>query len=137
MTVRRRVVAALCALGALAFAAGCGSEEDFENEPRAAAPIDLSASVSDQKVDVDPGEVGAGLVNVTIANQASDAVRFTLVGPTDQASNEIPPGTVASLKVDLQEGDYEATAGEGSDIRPDSLTVGPARPTSQNELLQP
>jgi hypothetical protein len=137
MTVRRRVVAALCALGALAFAAGCGSEEDFENEPRAAVPIDLSASVNDQKVDVDPGEVGAGLVNVTIANQASDAVRFTLVGPTDQASNEIPPGAVASLKVDLQEGDYEATAGEGSDIRPDSLTVGPARPTSQNELLQP
>jgi hypothetical protein len=137
MTVRRRVVAALCALAALAFAAGCGSEDDFENEPRAAVPIDLTASVNDQKVDVDPGEVGAGLVNVTIANQASDPVRFTLVGPTDQASNEIPPGTVASLKVDLQEGDYEATAGEGSDIRPDSLTVGPARPTSQNELLQP
>ena len=72
-----------------------------------------------------------------IANQASDAVQFTLVGPTDQASNEIPPDTVATLKVDLQEGDYEVTAGEGSDIRPDSLTVGPARPTSQNELLQP
>jgi hypothetical protein len=136
MTVRRRVVAALAALAAFAFA-GCGSEDDFENEPRAALPIDLTASVNDQKVDVDPSEVGAGLVNVTIANQASDPVRFTLIGPTDEASNEIPPGTVASLKVDLQEGDYEATAGEGSDIRADRLTVGPARPTSQNELLQP
>jgi hypothetical protein len=136
MTVRRRVVAALAALAAFAFA-GCGSEDDFENEPRAALPIDLTASVNDQKVDVDPSEVGAGLVNVTIANLASVPVRFTLIGPTDEASNEIPPGTVASLKVDLQEGDYEATAGEGSDIRGDRLTVGPARPTSQNELLQP
>jgi hypothetical protein len=137
MTVRRRVVAALGALAALLLASGCGSEDDFENEPRAALPVDLTASVNDRKVDIDPGAVGAGLVNVTIANQASDPVRFTLAGPTDEASNEIPPGTVASLKVDLQEGDYEATAGEGSDIRPDRLTVGPPRPTSQNELLQP
>jgi hypothetical protein len=137
MTVRRRVVAPLSALAALTFAVGCGSEDDFENEPRAALPVDLTASVSDKKVDVSPGLVGAGLVNFTIANQASDPVRFTLVGPTDEASNEIPPGTVASLKVNLSEGDYEASAGEGSDIRADNLKVGPERPSSQNELLQP
>jgi hypothetical protein len=137
MTVRRRVVAPLSALAVLVFAVGCGSEDDFENEPRAAVPVDLTASVNDKKVDVSPGSVGAGLVNFTIANQASDPVRFTLVGPTDEATNEIPPGTVASLKVNLEEGDYEASAGEGSDIRPDKLAVGPERPSSQNELLQP
>jgi hypothetical protein len=137
MTVRRRVVAPLSALAVLMLAAGCGSEDDFDNEPRAALPVDLTASVSDKKVDVSPGSVGAGLVNFTIANQASDVVRFTLVGPTDEASNEIPPGTVASLKVNLEEGDYEAGAGEGSEIRADELTVGAERPTSQNELLQP
>ena len=136
MTVRRRVVAPLSALAVLMLA-GCGGEDDFENEPRAALPVDLTASVSDKKVDVSPGEVGAGLVNFTIANQASDPVRFTLVGPTDEASNEIPPGTVASLKVNLEEGDYEAGAGEGSDIRADALSVGAERPTSQTELLQP
>jgi hypothetical protein len=137
MTVRRRVVAPLSALAVLMLAVGCGSEDDFENEPRGALPVDLTASVNDQKVDVSPGSVGAGLVNFTIANQASDPVRFTLVGPTDEATNEMPPGTVASLKIDLEEGDYEATAGEGSDIRPDKLAVGPERPSSQNELLQP
>jgi hypothetical protein len=137
MTVRRRVVAPLSALAVLMVAAGCGSEDDFDNQARAAAPVDLTASVSDKKVDVSPGSVGAGLVNFTIANQASDPVRFTLVGPTDEASNEIPPGTVASLKVNLEEGDYEAGAGEASDIRADALKVGAERPTSQNELLQP
>ena len=137
MTARRRVVAPLCGLAALVFAAGCGGEDDFENQARAAAPVDLTASVSNQKVDVSPGEVGAGLVNLTIANQASDPVRFTLAGPTDEASNEIPPGTVATLKINLEEGDYDVSAGEGSDIRPDSLKVGPPRPTSQNELLLP
>jgi hypothetical protein len=137
MTVRRRVVAPLSALAVLMFAAGCGSEDDFDNAPRAAAPVDLTASVNDKKVDVSPGVVGAGLVNFTIANQASDPVRFTLAGPTDEASSEIPPGTVASLKVNLEEGDYEAGAGEGSEIRADGLKVGAERPTSQNELLQP
>jgi hypothetical protein len=138
MSVRRRVFAPLAALAALALGgAGCGGEDDFENEARAAAPVDLTASVSDKRVDVSPGKVGAGLVNITIANQASDPVRFTLVGPSDAASNEIPPAAVSNLKVELEEGDYEVSAGEDSKIRSDELTVGPARGTSQNELLLP
>jgi hypothetical protein len=35
------------------------------------------------------------------------------------------------------EGDYEVAAGAEIGIKPDNLEVGPERPTSQNDLLQP
>jgi hypothetical protein len=86
---------------------------------------------------VSPGKVGAGLVNFTISNQSEDPAAFTLTGPTDAASEPIPPGGVGSLKAELAEGTYEAEAGDESNARPGTLEVGPERPTSQNDLLLP
>jgi hypothetical protein len=137
MGARRRLVAAL---GAVAFAvvalAACG-EDDFENEPRPPAPVERSVRISDREVVVSPDQVGAGIVNFTISNQSDDPATFTLVGPTDATSSEIPPGGVGSLKAALEEGSYEAGAGDSSKAREGTLEVGPERPTSQNELLLP
>ena len=41
------------------------------------------------------------------------------------------------FKVDLQEGIYEVTGGLESRAEPQELTVGPARPSAQNDLLLP
>jgi hypothetical protein len=131
-------VAALAATALLGLVAvGCGGSDDFENEPRPAAPIEITASIKDRSVDVSPSGVGAGLATFTISNQSRDPARFTLSGPTDDASDEIPPGGVTSLKTTLEEGTYEASAGEDGPGRPAPLEVGPPRETSQNELLLP
>ncbi|MGH2953268.1 MAG: hypothetical protein ACRDK9_04490 [Solirubrobacterales bacterium] len=119
-----------------AGAAGCGSD-DFENDPRPATPVEVTARVDEREVAVQPSQVGAGLVTVTISNQSRDPVILTLDGPTVAAADQIPPGGVGNMKADLDEGEYEVTAGEASDAREGQLAVGPDRPTSQNELLKP
>jgi hypothetical protein len=133
----RRLVIPLGAAAALAAgAAGCGSD-DFENEPRPATPVEVTARVDDREVAVSPAKVGAGIVTFTISNQSPDPVVFTLDGPTDAAADQIPPGGVGNMKAELAEGDYEVSAGEASDAREGQLAVGPPRETSQNELLKP
>ena len=130
--------AALCAaIAASAGAVGCG-EDDFENEPRPASPIELTAAIDKNGVSIAPSDPGAGLVVVTISNQTDEPTQLVLEGPTDASSGEIPAGGTGSIKTALEEGDYEASTGDSlSDIRPADLTVGPPRESSQNDLLQP
>jgi len=136
---RRRTVAYGLALAATLAVAACGSD-DFANEPRPAAPLVVTAKVDDKKVVVSPGEFGAGLVNITVANQSKDPVSLTLVGPApedNEESGEIPPGGVGNLKAEVSEGEYEVNGGERSGARPAQVTVGPPRPSSQDDLLLP
>jgi hypothetical protein len=129
-------IAALAALAALSLGA-CG-EEDFTNDPaRASASINVTARVDKREVVVSPDRFGAGLVNFTIANFSDSPVRFTLSGPKEVASQPIPPGAPGSLKIELPEGSYEATAGQAASPQPATVEVGPARPGSQNKLLLP
>lgn len=127
------------ALGAAFAVAACG-KDDFPNDPRPASPIELTAVINDREIRVSPStaeSVGAGVVTFTISNQSQDPAALVLEGPTDQASNEIQPGGVGSIKVELEEGDYVVSAGESSDAREGSLGVGPPRESSQNDLLRP
>ena len=135
MRVRRSLVVTAALVAAFALAA-CG-EDDFENEPRPAAPIDLSALINDREVVVSPSDVGAGLVTITVSNQSGDPAALTLTGPNDITTGEILPGNTATVKGQLKEGSYEVSAGEDSVARGETLTVGPDRPSSQNDLLLP
>ena len=129
-------IAALAAMAALSLGA-CG-EDDFTNDPaRASATINVAAKVDKREVVVSPNRFGAGLVNFTIANFSDSPVRFTLSGPKEAASQPIPPGAPGSLKVELPEGSYEATAGQAASPQPATVKVGPTRPGSQNKLLLP
>ena len=123
-------LAALAALGVSA----CG-EEDFENDPRPPSPIELSARIGDRGVTVSPGQADAGLANITISNQTPDPARLMLEGPTDQESAEIVPNATGALKLNLEEGDYTVSTGDGG--KTSKLTVGPERASSQNQLLLP
>ena len=136
MRVWRRLVVGVAAVAVAAVAQGCG-EEDFPNDPRPPAPIDVSANVTDQRVVLSPDEIGAGTINIVASNQSQDEVRLTLDGPTLAASQSIPAGAVGQLKTIVEEGDYEITAGEESDSAPTKLIVGPQRASSQNDLLLP
>ena len=42
----------------------------------------------------------------------------------------------AMLEIDVREGDYEVSTADAS-IKPAAVKVGAARPSAQNELLQP
>ena len=134
-----RLSVAVAALAAGLAISACG-EDDFENDPRPPAPIELTALIDDRKVKVSPSRaaaVGAGLATFTISNQSADPAALVLEGPTDEASDEIPPGGTGSMKVPLEQGDYVVSAGDDSNPRESGLVVGPERASSQNELLLP
>jgi hypothetical protein len=143
---RRMPPAALAAAVALGLGiAGCGGgDDDFANDPRPAASITLSAAISPGRVTVSPARFGAGPVELIASNQTSISQRLTLrssrVGRPGQALRQttgpINPGDTASLKADLAAGDYLVTA-RSATIDPARIIVGPRRPGSRDELLQP
>jgi hypothetical protein len=138
MGVRSRLIAPVAALVA-AFALGACGEDDFANDPRPAAPIELTARIADDVVNISPSkasQVGAGLATITISNQSQDPAVLVFSGPTDDESNEIVAGGTGDMKITLEQGDYTVSARD-SQARDAKLAVGPDRETSQNDLLLP
>jgi len=136
--VRRRGRGLLVAAAVLAvalIAAGCG-RDDFKNDPRPPVPAEISVRIANSGVALSPKEFGSGLVNFTIANLTTKSGTLTIHGPVDAESNEIPPGGAETLKVDMKPGNYEASV-SGIAVKPFSFTVGPERPSGQNDLLLP
>jgi hypothetical protein len=131
----RLLVAAAIASLIAASAAACG-EDDFKNNPRPPAQIEVSANVTKQRVQISPSKFGAGLVNFTVANLSEAPIRFSVTGPKRASTVEIQPGAPDYLKMNLTEGTYEATASRPR-IRSATIRVGPERQSSQNELLLP
>ena len=130
---RRAAPVALAALAVLAVA-GCGSS-DFANDPRPPIPIEVTAKVDNSGVLVSPNRFGAGVTVFTVTNLSDSPVRFGLSGGSTEASTgDIDPGGATSLKVQLDQGDYQATAG---DLKSYPVKVGPERASSQNKLLLP
>lgn len=127
---------AIVAVLALPAIAGCGSS-DFPNQPRAAAPLETTASIGPKQVNVSPNRFGAGPTVITIANLSSDPATFELKGPSNASTGEIQPNATTTFKTDLAQGTYQAIAGGASGIRPGVVRVGPPRKTSQNTLLLP
>lgn len=143
MTAIRRLTGPVLAAAALLSGCGGGSS-DYANKPRPPAPINVTAAISDEKVSVSPEEFGAGPVVFIIANQTDDDQVVTL--ETDelggdnpgirQTTSPINPRGTATLKVDMREGTYEVSVKSGA-IEAAALSVGQARESAQNELLQP
>jgi len=132
--------ARLASLGASALLvavvlAGCGSK-DFANDPRPPTPIEVSAKVDSQRVQVAPNHFGAGLVNFTVANLSSSPITFQVTGPTSGSTDQIQPNAPDYLRLSMKEGTYHVKASKNK-IKPATITVGPERPSSQNNLLEP
>jgi hypothetical protein len=132
---RGAISAGIVSVATLALG-GCGSSS-FPNEPRAAAPIEVTASLGPRAVKVSPVQFGAGIVNFTVANLSSNPASFQLSGPTSADSGQIEPSAVTTITKNLKTGSYQATAGGGTGLRPTTFKVGPERRSSQNKLLLP
>jgi hypothetical protein len=119
---------------------GCGAE-DFANDPRPPAPIQLSARVGPDDVRLSPNgaggqSVGAGLASFTISNQTDSEVSLTFVGPSEQRTAPIVSEGEMNYQIDLLEGTY-VVATDDPTIDDAELRVGPERPSAQNDLLLP
>ena len=141
----RKIHRALIVAGATLLVAGCGEEnDDYANTLRPPAPIVISATISDDQVTVSPRSFGAGPINLIVSNQTDEAQELTLetdeIGGDapgiEQNSGPINPGDTASLKADLDTGTYRVGV-DGKGISSFRLKVGDARPSAQNQLLQP
>jgi hypothetical protein len=115
--------------------AGCG-RNDFENNPRPPIPAEVSVKIARDGVAVSPREFGAGLVNFTVANLTDKPGSLAIHGPVNTNSDQIPPAGASTVKIDMKTGTYEASV-DGIAVRPFRFTVGPERPSGQNDLLLP
>jgi hypothetical protein len=134
-----RTRCALAVAAALGIA-GCG-EEDHANLDRPPATINVTAAIADGRIHVSPREFGAGPIRLIVSNQTTSAQELTLetgggASGVTQTTAPIEPAGTGTLEVDVTEGDYEVSTADG-EVRPTALKVGAARPSAQNELLQP
>ncbi len=125
----------VAALVVVLAGAGCG-RNDFNNDPRPPVPAEVSVKLAPTGVIVSPKQFGAGLVNFTVANLGNETASLSIHGPVTADSPEIAPGDADTVKVQMKTGSYEASA-NGTAVRPFSFTVGPERPSGQNDLLLP
>ncbi len=139
MNLRTGTTAVLAA----ALLTGCGGgDDDYANNPRPPAPINVTGTITDRGITISPKSFGAGPVVFIIANQTDEAQKVTLESDTSggpgirQTTSPINPDGTATLKVDMKTGDYEVRV-DGGDAEPTALTVGTARKSAQDELLQP
>jgi hypothetical protein len=140
--LRGRIYGGIAA--ALVTLAGCGTEDDYKNDPRPPAPINVTAAITNSKVSVSPQRFGAGPIVLVISNQSSSAQEVTF--ETDELGGEQPgrtfsttpinPRGTATLKVEVRQGDWRLGTRDG-DIRAAAVSVGRQRKSAQNELLQP
>jgi hypothetical protein len=124
--------------------AGCGGDGDYANKPRPPAPINVTAAITNSRVNVSPQRFGAGPIVLIISNQASTAQK--VIFETDELGGSEPgnkfdttpinPRGTATLKVDVREGDWKLGTGDGA-IRAAAVSVGQERMTAQGDLLQP
>ena len=122
--------------------AGCGGSEEFKNDPRPPAPVQLTGVIRDDKLTVSPDRVGAGPVILLISNQTEDPHTITLDGSgIKETVGPVNPLDTAKLQQTLEQGSYEIKAGSeravAKEIAPAVLEIGPERESSKNQVLLP
>ena len=141
------------------FAAGCGSE-DHPNDPRPPLAVEVTVSISENRISVEPGTVGFGdsdqpmsqnrdepqaqldssrplTVSFTVSNLTSYDTPLRIEGPMTETTNKVVAGSANSFKVELPTGEYSISAAEVPGTPEAPFSIGPKRPSSQNDLLLP
>lgn len=135
----RKAPALLLVVAGVVFA-GCGSSTDYAKDPRPAQVITVGVSIDTNKVVVSPDHFGAGQLELVVANNTLASQQLTLAsdqpGVLSEQTGPINPGDTATLQALLQPGGYQVRVDDPS-IRAGTITVTSARPSSQNQILQP
>lgn len=123
---------------AAGVAGGCGQErQPRQNAWRPPLPVSVSVLFSSGAIRVDPTTVGAGQIELMIANRTANGRPLALAqedGTVAFRTPMIAAGEATKAGVIVQPGRYEVRSGS---LRPATLTIGPPRPSSQNQLQTP
>lgn len=158
---RAKGALAACAIGALALvAAGCGAES-HPNDPRPQVALQVSVTIADDGILVQPAQIGVGpartqqipqnqnhaqpnirtkapaTVRIVAANQTRTDTRLELRGPRSASSEPIPANSPGTMQADLPTGTYTIAAAGIPGARVGKLVVGPFRASSENDVLLP
>ena len=133
-----RALAAVTAVTVAVLASGCGSDDEARSEQRPAVPINISISLDEERITASPAEFGAGPITLLVSNQSGASQTLTVDGPRLRRSvGPINPQDTATVRLRVQPGEYTLSAEESAGLREGKLTVGPDRPSAQNDLLLP
>ena len=133
-----RVLVALAFVALAAVAAGCGGDDEARSEERPPVPINISVNLDENSITMSPDSFGAGPVTLLVANQSGAAQTLTVDGPRLRRSiGPINPKDTATVQLRVEPGEYTVSAAESAGLREATLTVGPERPSAQNDLLLP
>lgn len=158
---RGRAIAAGACVALLALAAlGCGAEE-HPNEPRPGPPTRVSVAVDRDSITVTPARIGMGPeksqliqqnrdqpqppiktkepLNVvfTTANLTPKDSKLEIKGPKDVTSGLLVGNGNNAYQAALPTGTYTISAADLPGSKSATLTVGPYRASSQNDVLLP
>jgi len=150
----------VCLVPALLLA-GCGAQE-HANDPRPSSPAEVTASISQKALSVQPGAIGVGsaagtqpmtqntgqkeptisssvpmTVSFTIANLTNFRTQMQIQGPVNKTSPPLTPQGTATFTTDLPTGSYLITAADIPAAKAARFKVGPKRSSSANDLLLP
>lgn len=129
---------------AAVLVSGCGGGKAYKNDPRPPSPIVITAAITPDRVSVSPTRFGAGPISLVVTNQTDSSQRLSIVRQVngqpqrtpDGETSPINPHDTASLKADVEQGDYTVSVDRGS-IKPARISVGEERDSAQNDLLEP
>ncbi|GAC1436985.1 MAG: hypothetical protein NVSMB51_09540 [Solirubrobacteraceae bacterium] len=100
----------------------------------------MTAAITRSGVNVSPNSLGAGLVQVIVTNLTNRSQQLTLSSQGGQDFNQqsgpINPQGTARLQANLAQGRYSLHVASTA-LHSARLSVGPTRPPSNNQLLQP
>ncbi len=138
------MLGALATLVVLAgLCAGCGGGTSYANADRPPAPISVSIAVTDERVAVSPDRIGAGPVQLLIANESGRSQGVTLTASRGRScvadgasSGPINPQDAARISLAVREGTCTISVADAA-IAPAKLVVGRQRASAQQDLLQP
>ena len=122
--------------------AGCGGSKSYKNDPRPPSPIVITAAITPERISVSPTRFGAGPISLVVTNQTEKSQQLTIARQvngqeqTDGETGPISPHDTASLKADVEPGEYTVSV-DGRTITPARIKVGEERESAQNDLLEP
>jgi hypothetical protein len=141
-------------------AAGCGAQESA-NEPRPQPPTRVSVTITPRAITVQPSRIAIGpepsqqipqnqhagqppvrskaplVVVLTAANMTDLDSKLEIRGPEDATSGLLVANGNGTMQAALPTGVYRVSAAGTAGAKPVSLTVGPYRSSSQNDVLLP
>jgi hypothetical protein len=148
-------------LASALLVAGCGAET-HANDPRPPSPAEVTASISQKAVSVQPIAVGTAngagqqamnqnegqngpqissktplTVSFTIANLTNFRTQLEIQGPVSKTSPPLLAQGTANFKANLPTGTYKITAADIPAATAATFKIGPVRTSSANNLLLP